>query len=55
MRKRGHLEDPSIDWMIILNGCSGSGMVRGMDWIDWTEDREIWQALVNAVMNLWIS
>jgi hypothetical protein len=23
-----------------------------MDWIDWAEDRDGWQALVNAVMNL---
>jgi hypothetical protein len=55
LRERGHLEDPSIDWIIILNGSSGSGMVRGMDWIDLAEDRDRWQALVNAVMNLWIS
>ena len=25
---------------------------RGMDWIDLTEDKNRWQALVNAVMNL---
>jgi len=55
MRERGHLEDPSIDWMIILNGSSGSGMVRGMDWIDLAEDKDSWQALVNAVVNLRIS
>jgi hypothetical protein len=24
----------------------------GMDWIDLAQDREKWQALVNAVMNL---
>jgi hypothetical protein len=24
----------------------------GMDWIDLTQDREQWQAIVNTVMNL---
>jgi hypothetical protein len=27
---------------------------RGMDWIELAEDRDRWQALVNAVMNLWV-
>ena len=26
----------------------------GMDWIGLAEDRDMWQALVNAVMNLWV-
>jgi len=26
----------------------------GMDWIELAEDRDMWQALVNAVMNLWV-
>ena len=55
LRERGHLEDTSIDWILILNGSSGSGMVRGMDWMDLAEDRDKWQALVNVVMNLQIS
>ena len=25
---------------------------RGMDWIDVSEDRDTWRALVNAVMNI---
>jgi hypothetical protein len=28
--------------------------LRGMDWIDLTEDRDRWLALVNAVMNIWV-
>jgi hypothetical protein len=27
----------------------------GIDWTDLAEDRDRWQALVNAVMNLWVS
>jgi hypothetical protein len=26
----------------------------GMDWIDMAQDRDRWQALVNAVINLWV-
>jgi hypothetical protein len=26
--------------------------VRGMDWIDLAQDRDRWQTVVNAVMNL---
>jgi hypothetical protein len=25
-----------------------------MDWIDLTQDRDQWRALVNTVMNLWV-
>jgi hypothetical protein len=28
------------------------GWVGGMDWIDMTQDRDRWLALVNAVMNI---
>ena len=28
--------------------------LRGMDWIDLTQDRDRWLALVNAVMNIWV-
>jgi hypothetical protein len=28
---------------------------NGMDWIDLTQDRNQWRALVNTVMKLWFS
>jgi hypothetical protein len=42
---------PSIVGKIILNGSSGSrwGVI---DWIDLSQDRDRWWALVNTVMNL---
>jgi hypothetical protein len=27
---------------------------EGIDWIELAQDRDRWQALVNAVMNLWV-
>jgi len=29
-------------------------MGRGMGWINIAQDRDRWQALVNALMNLWV-
>jgi len=45
------LEDPGVDWMIILRWILESGMWV-MDWIDLAQDRDRWLALVNAVMKL---
>jgi hypothetical protein len=27
----------------------------GVDWVDLAQDRDHWRALVNTVMNLWVS
>jgi hypothetical protein len=50
LRAGDHLGDPDVDGRIILKWifkkCDG-----GMHWIDPTQDRDKWRALVNAVMN----
>jgi hypothetical protein len=51
LRERDHLEDPGIDIILkwIFRKWDGGG---GMDWIDLAQDMDMWQALVNVVMNL---
>jgi hypothetical protein len=50
--RRRPLEDPGIDWRIILKWIferlDGGG---GIDWIDLVQDRDRWRVLVNTVMN----
>jgi hypothetical protein len=46
------LEDPGIDGRIVLKMDLWEVGCGGMDWIDLTQDRDRWQALVNGVMNL---
>jgi hypothetical protein len=45
------LEDSGVDGRIILKWILET-LDGGPDWIDLTQDRDRWQALVNAVKNL---
>jgi len=49
-----HLKDPGIDGSIMLKWIFKNG-VGGTDWIDLAQDRDKRRALVNVVMNLWVS
>jgi hypothetical protein len=50
LRKGDHLEDPGVDWRIILKWIIG--WMGGMDWIKLAQDRDRRRTLVNTVMNL---
>jgi len=52
LKKRDHLEGPSIDGRIILRWIFRKVGCGGMDWIELALDRDRWRALVTAVMNL---
>ena len=45
--------DPGVDGRIILRWVFMKWDVVVMDWIDLTQDRDRWRALVNAVVNHW--
>jgi hypothetical protein len=50
LREGDHLGDPGVDGAIILKWSFKTW--DGMDWIELAQDRDRWQALLNAVMNL---
>jgi hypothetical protein len=47
-----HLKDQGTDGRMGSKWSLGSCLRGGVDWIHLTEDRDCWQTLVNAVMNL---
>jgi hypothetical protein len=48
---KNHLGDPGADGMILLRWILRK-WDGGMDWIDVTQDRDRWWAIVNTVRNL---
>jgi hypothetical protein len=50
-RKGDHLGDPGVDGRIILKWIFKT-WDGAMDWIELAQYRDIWRALVNAVINL---
>jgi hypothetical protein len=54
LRERDHLKDPGVDGRKILKWIFEK-CDAGMDWIDMTQDRDRWRAVVNAVVNLRVS
>ena len=48
------MEDPWIEERIITRRIFRKWDGGGIDWIDLVQERYMWRALVNAVMNLWV-
>jgi hypothetical protein len=51
LRERDHLQDPGVDGTIILRWIFRKWN-GGMDWTDMAQDRDMWRAIVNVVMDL---
>ena len=45
------MEDPIVDGKVSIKMDLKEVVCEGMDWISLVQDRDMWRALVNAVMN----
>ena len=52
LRERDYWEDPGVDGSIILRWIFMKLNGGDMYWIDMTQDRDTWRAVVIAVMNV---
>jgi hypothetical protein len=52
LNERDHYENLDVGGKIILRWFLRDIEWDGKDWIDLTQDRDQWKALVNTVMNL---
>jgi len=52
LREGDHREDPGAKGKITLRWIFQEVVYAGMDWIELTQDRDRWRALVNAAMKL---
>jgi hypothetical protein len=50
----GEKDAISEDDSLVLILDTGEILWCGMDWIDLAQDRDLWWALVNMLMNLWV-
>jgi hypothetical protein len=55
MRERDHLEDVGIGGRLILKLDLQEVGWGGMDSIDLSQDRDMWRAVVNVVMNFQVA
>jgi hypothetical protein len=52
LKVRDHSEDIGLDGRIILEWILWKSAWEGVDWIHVAQDRDLWRAVVNTVMNL---
>jgi hypothetical protein len=54
LREKDHLGDPKPKWENNIKMDLQAVGCGGMVWIELTQDKYRWRALVNAVINFWV-